>query len=133
MIIGYRGFLPELARLKAYHEREGLRVALVDVGDLYDEFTFGAHGPEAMKAFLSPARGRSGVRRRDVLLGGDATYDPRNYLHKPARDFVPTKTVDTQYMETASDDWFADFDGDGYRRWRSGVFRSRRGPRRQRS
>jgi hypothetical protein len=113
VIIGYRGFLPELARLKAFHEREGLRVALVDVGDLYDEFTFGAHGPEALKAFLARARAEWRPAPRYVLLGGDSTYDPRNYLHKPARDFVPTKTVDTQYMETASDDWFADFDGDG--------------------
>jgi len=28
-------------------------------------------------------------------------------------DFVPTKLVDTQYLETASDDWFGDLDGDG--------------------
>ena len=85
----------------------------MDVEDLYDEFSFGAHGPEAIKAFLARARAEWRPAPRYVLLGGDATSDPRNYLHKPARDFVPTKTVDTQYMETASDDWFADFDGDG--------------------
>src|SRR5262249_44949683 len=27
-------------------------------------------------------------------------------------DFVPTKFVDTDYMETASDDWFSDFNND---------------------
>jgi hypothetical protein len=43
---------------------------------------------------------------------GDASYDPRNYLYGYA-DLVPTELVDTAYMETASDGWFADFDGDG--------------------
>ena len=29
------------------------------------------------------------------------------------RDLVPAKSIDTAVAETASDDWFADFDGDG--------------------
>jgi Peptidase family C25 len=113
VIVSYHSFLPQLARLKAYHERQGLKVALVDVEDLYDEFSFGAHGPEAIKAFLARARAHWRPAPRYLILAGDATSDPRDYLGYSARDFVPTKTVDTQYMETASDDWFADFDGDG--------------------
>ena len=112
VIIGYRSFLPQLARLKAYREKQGLKVALVDVEDLFDEFTFGAHDPQAIKAFLAGARTQWRPAPRYVILAGDATSDPRNYLGQPARDFVPTKIVDTEYMETASDDWFADFDGD---------------------
>jgi hypothetical protein len=113
VIIGYRSFLPQLARLKEYREKQGLKVALVDVEDLYDEFTFGAHDPRAIKAFLAGARAQWRPAPRYVVLAGDATSDPRNYLGLPARDFVPTKIVDTEYMETASDDWFADFDADG--------------------
>ena len=113
VIIGYHAFLPQLARLQRYHERQGLKVTLVDVEDLYDEFSFGAHDPDAIKAFLARARQQWRPAPRYVILAGDATSDPRNYLRDPARDFVPTKTVDTRYLETASDDWFADFDGDG--------------------
>ena len=113
VIIGYRSFLPQLARLKAYREKQGLKVALVDVEDLFDEFTFGAHDPQAIKAFLADARAQWRPAPRYVILAGDATSDPRNYLGQPARDFVPTKIVDTEFMETASDDWFADFDTDG--------------------
>lgn len=113
VIVSHRTFLPQLARLKAYHERQGLEVALVDVEDLYDEFSFGAHGPDAIRAFLARARTQWKPAPRYLILAGDATSDPRNYLGYKSRDFVPTKTVDTQYMETASDDWFADFDGDG--------------------
>jgi hypothetical protein len=28
-------------------------------------------------------------------------------------DYVPTKLIDTVYMETASDDWFVDLNSDG--------------------
>ena len=48
-----------------------------------------------------------------MLLVGDASFDPRNYLGLGNQDFLPTKLLDTAYMETASDDWFVDFNGDG--------------------
>ena len=44
---------------------------------------------------------------------GDASLDPRNYLGFGRFDFVPTKLIDTMYLETASDDWFVDFNNDG--------------------
>jgi hypothetical protein len=44
---------------------------------------------------------------------GDASLDPRNYLGFGDYDFVPTKLVETQYQETASDDWFVDLNNDG--------------------
>ena len=48
-----------------------------------------------------------------VLLVGDASFDSRNYLGLGDFDFLPTKLVETAVLETASDDWFADFDDDG--------------------
>ena len=50
---------------------------------------------------------------RYVLFAGDASYDPRNYLGFGKTDLVPTRLIDTRFMETASDDWFADFNNDG--------------------
>jgi len=44
---------------------------------------------------------------------GDASFDPRNYLGMGDLDFVPTKLIDTAYLETASDDWFVDLNSDG--------------------
>ena len=38
--------------------------------------------------------------------------DPRNYLGLGDFDLLPTKLVDTALLETASDDWFGDFNGD---------------------
>jgi hypothetical protein len=47
-----------------------------------------------------------------VLLAGDASFDPRNYLGFGDSDLVPTKLVETDLLETASDDWFVDFNSD---------------------
>jgi hypothetical protein len=94
-------------------EAQGFSVALIDVEDLYDEFSFGMKTPQALRDFLSRARSSWTKAPRFVLLVGDATFDPRNYLGLGNYDFVPTKLIDTAYLETASDDWFVDFDGDG--------------------
>ena len=53
------------------------------------------------------------TKPRWVLLVGDASIDPRNYLGIGAFDFVPTKLVATVYLKTACDDWLADVNGDG--------------------
>ena len=50
---------------------------------------------------------------RFVLLVGHASFDPKSYLGYEDSDLMPTKLIDTQYMETASDDWFVDLDDDG--------------------
>ncbi|HJQ27100.1 MAG TPA: C25 family cysteine peptidase, partial [Blastocatellia bacterium] len=42
-----------------------------------------------------------------------ASYDAKNYLGLGGGEVVPTKLVDTAEMETASDDWYADFGGEG--------------------
>jgi hypothetical protein len=47
------------------------------------------------------------------LLVGDGSYDPHDYLGHGTSEYVPIKLVDTEFMETASDDWFVDFDADG--------------------
>ena len=87
-------------------------MALIDVEDLYDEFSFGVKTPQAMKDFLIQTRAFWGKAPGFVLLVGDATFDPRNYLGLGSYDFVPTKLIDTAYLETASDDWFVDFNND---------------------
>jgi hypothetical protein len=113
IIITHQDFIGSLGPLKSLRESQGWSVALIDVQDLYDEFSFGAKTPQALKDFLQSARGSSQRSPRFVLLVGDASFDPRNYLGLGDVDFVPTKLVDTASNETASDDWFVDFKGDG--------------------
>jgi hypothetical protein len=92
----------------------GWSVELVDVEDVYDEMTYGAHAASALASFVRwRLRDPLSRRLRDLLLVGDASLDPRNFLGKDVPDIVPTKLVDTATIETASDDALADLDGDG--------------------
>lgn len=117
VIISYKDFIPALATLVAQrHNRDGLNVVVADVEDVFDEFSYGVHTPQAIRDFLARATTTWATKPRYVLLLGDASYDPRNYQGFGNFDFVPSKQVDTGFrgdetaLETASDDWLADFD-----------------------
>ncbi len=102
-----------LAPLVARRQAEGWTVQLADLQDVYDERGFGDKSPDAIRAFIQAARAGWRVPPRFVLLVGDATFDPRNFLGRGDFDFAPTRLIDTTSMETASDDWFVDADLDG--------------------
>jgi hypothetical protein len=108
----------KLHSLKQARERQGFTVAMVDVEDIYDEFSFGAKDTRALKDFLERATSQWVKKPQYVLLVGDATFDPRDFMAMGQIDFVPTRFVETNVgtifaQETASDDWFVDFDDDG--------------------
>jgi len=113
LVITSREFKDQVQPLAQLRRSQGLVVKVIDVEDVYDEFSFGEHTPQAIKDFLQSAQNTWIRKPRYVLLAGDASYDPKNYLGQGHTDFVPTKLFDTSLMETASDDWLADFNGDG--------------------
>ena len=113
LIISNAAFLQAAQTLVPVRQRDGIASAVIDVEDLYDEFNFGMRAPEAIRAFLQSAA-QWKTKPRWVLLVGDASIDPRNYLDMGAFDFVPTKFIDTALLKTASDDWLADINGDGF-------------------
>ncbi len=113
VIVSHGDFIDSLSSLEALRKSQGLSVGVVDIEDVYDEFNFGMKSPQALKDFLSHAGSSWSRPPRFVLLVGDASYDPRNFMGYGELDFVPTKLIDTFYLETASDDWFVDFDNDG--------------------
>jgi subtilisin-like proprotein convertase family protein len=113
VMITAQDFLGEIEALKLARQAEGYKVAVVDIEDVYDEFNFGNKAPAAIKEFLSYARTSWQVKPRFLLLAGDASYDERNYLGLGEFDFIPTRLEGTFYLETATDDWFVDFNNDG--------------------
>ncbi|HKS22402.1 MAG TPA: C25 family cysteine peptidase, partial [Thermoanaerobaculia bacterium] len=112
LIITNAAFTQAASTLVPVRQRDGIAASVIDVEDLYDEFNFGIRGPEAIRSFLQSTL-QWKTKPRWVLLVGDASIDPRNYMDMGAADFVPTKLVDTVYLKTASDDWLADVNGDG--------------------
>ncbi|MFY9607362.1 MAG: C25 family cysteine peptidase [Blastocatellia bacterium] len=106
-------FATAIEPLRSLRQSQGLNTAVVNIDDVYDEFSYGNQSPQALKDFLYYAKTHWRVAPRFVLLAGDSSYDPKNYLGLGDYDLVPTRLIDTRFMETASDDWFVDFDGYG--------------------
>lgn len=113
VIITPNAFRDSAGQLAQLRQSQGLKTEVVAVEDLYDEFTFGAHSPEAVKEFLRTAASKWKIKPQFALLFGDSSYDSRNYLGGIERNLVPAKLIDTENLETASDAWLADFDNDG--------------------
>jgi uncharacterized repeat protein (TIGR01451 family) len=106
-------FADALTPLVRAHKAEGKSSAVVLVDDLYDEFSFGEHNPNAIRDFLHTATKVWSTAPSYLLLNGRASLDPRNYLGFGHLDFVPTKIVPSSLLVTASDDWFSDFNDSG--------------------
>lgn len=115
VVISHRDFFAQVEPLAALRQQQGHQATVVDVEDVYDEFSFGEKTPQAIKDFLQWTRTNWTTAPRFVVLAGDATIDPRDYDGQGGADFVPSKQVamTSVSLETASDDWFVDFDNDG--------------------
>jgi len=93
---------------------QGYKVLQVTTDEIFDQFNFGERSPFAIRSFLQNAVARWSRKPQAVLLVGDASMDPRNYLGFGDFDFVPTRIIETAAFKTASDDWLTDFRQTGY-------------------
>lgn len=102
--------------LLAHRTQEGLRVAKVDVQDIYDEFSAGRVDPEAIRTFLTYAyyHWNAGQEPPEyVLLVGDGHYDFKNHLGTPLLNLIPPYLIDIDPWigEIPSDNRFVSVDG----------------------
>ncbi len=107
-------FAAQIQPLATLHRAEGRSVAFLNVDQVYDEFNFGERTPFAIRNFLQTATVAWKNKPHYLLFGGDASFDPRDYLGFGSFDFVPTRIVPTSELMTASDDWFSDFSNTGF-------------------
>ena len=114
VIITHPDFRESLEPLIVWRESKGLKVKVATIEQVYDEFNYGLADPTAIRDFLRYAHGHwARPAPRYVLLVGDASYDYRDNLQAPHKNLLPTYLVQTHFVgETASDNWFVDFDGD---------------------
>jgi hypothetical protein len=113
LVITTRDLKASVEPLAQLRRNQGMVVQVIDVEDLYDEFSFGEHSPRAVRDFLEMAANNWTRKPHYLLLAGDASFDPKNYSGLGLNDLVPTKLVDTALTESASDDWLADLNSDG--------------------
>jgi hypothetical protein len=94
-------------------EDQGLTVKVVNVTDIFDEFSYGTPTPVAIRDFLSYAYSNwSSPAPQYVLLVGDSTYDYKDNYNRGTINYVPAYTVFTDYMgETVTDETFVTISG----------------------
>jgi hypothetical protein len=109
LIVTVPQFRAALAPLVAAREAQGLRVAVVDVTQVYDAFTHGRTDPAAIRALVRHAMAQwTPPAPRYLLLAGDASYDPLGLAGGTEADLVPTQSVYTMFSGwTGSDVWYA--------------------------
>ncbi len=114
LIIAHADFVAGVQPLAAHRRSQGLRVRVIDVQDIYDEFSGGLFTPHAIRAFIAyayfnwPAPAPS-----YVVLVGDGTYDFMDREGYGAKTYIPPflAAVDPLMGETAADNRYVAVDG----------------------
>jgi hypothetical protein len=103
-----------LQPLVSLRTSQGYRVATVDVQSIYDSWSFGRVDPAAIRDFLRYVVSTWNPAPIAVVLVGDGTDDPHNYLAYGNRNVIPPylANVDPWLGETACDNCFAQLHGD---------------------
>jgi hypothetical protein len=93
LIVSHRNFISQAERLADLHRSEGLTVNVVNLDQVYNEFSSGIQDPTAIKMIAKMFYDRSlldptnGIK--NLLLFGDGTYDPKNRVANN-NYFIPT-------------------------------------------
>lgn len=107
IIITHADFRTQAERLAQHRAAEGLRTMVVDVQDVYDEFSYGTYDPNALRDFVAYAYNNwSKPAPLYLLLFGTTTH----YMNKKAAEtvhlssYVPTLMVFTNSWGMTSSD-----------------------------
>jgi hypothetical protein len=93
LVIAHPQFIAGIQPLVEARRAQGLTVSVVDVNDLYTQYTNGIFDPQAIKDYIVYAHKNLGTQY--VLLVGGDTYDYRNYLGINSISFIPSLYVAT--------------------------------------
>lgn len=92
LIVTHPSLREAIMPLARFHEQRGLKVAVIDVDSVYDEFNDGIPHPQAIRNLVDHARTSwPAPKPRFLLLVGDASFDIRN-----------TKADDLRYAKFAN-------------------------------
>lgn len=109
LLIAHGNFLSGVSPLVQLRRDQGLRVRVIDVQHIYDEFNGGLLDPWAIRDFIQYAYFNwPGTPPAYVLLVGDGAYDFMNYEGYDAGTFIPPflAYADPILGETAADNRF---------------------------
>ena len=115
IIITHADFYTDVLPLANRRAGQGPRTMVVDVQDVYDEFSYGIFDPQAIHDFLAYAYASwTPPAPSYVLLVGDGHYDFKDNLGTGAQIYIPPylALVDPYIGETASDNRYIMVSGD---------------------
>ena len=107
LIITASDMLDAARELADYRSAQGLRTMVVDIEDIYDEFSHGIRDANAIWSFLKYAHKRWKTAPRYVVLGGEGSFDYKDYLGN-GDSIIPTLLAPTQDGLYPSDNLYAD-------------------------
>jgi hypothetical protein len=116
LVIAPRSLFGELTPLLQLREAQGLRCQLVDVQDVYDEFSEGNQDPNAIRSFIAHAAASWDGAPGYVVLAGSGHYDYRGHTTQDPILIPPLMRkgrgglypADAQFADTRRDDGIAD-------------------------
>jgi Peptidase family C25 len=114
LVVTHSDFLAAAKRLRDLEESQGFKVAVVDVDRAYDRYSSGVVEANAVRALIAELPGRGNRRAPNVILVGDDTYDPRDFLGIGDKSYIPSLYGwDGVFGRVPSETRYADVDGDG--------------------
>ena len=113
LMIVHPDFIDGIQPLVAHHQGQGLEVRVVDVRDIYDQFSHGRVDAEAIQAYIRATEDTMGYQH--VLLVGGDTRDYRNTLGSNSISFIPSLYAETgpYVLFAPADALFVDLNDDG--------------------
>ena len=114
IIISHADFITPAQQLADHRASQGIRSAVVDVQDLYDEFNDGLFSPQAIQNFLAHAYTNWQTPTPTyVVLLGDGSQDYKNRYDNGQVNFVPPQMIETDdFGQVPSDNWYVQLAGD---------------------
>ena len=106
IFITHNDFYGDVLPLANHRATQGLRTMVVDVQDIYDEFSYGIFDPQAIHDFLAYAYASWTVPAPTyILLVGDGNYDFKDNLGTAEPNYIPPylAMVDPTNGEVAAD------------------------------
>ena len=113
LLIAPRAFLPAAEPLVQRRQDQGLTTRAVAFEEIAEQFGHGQPSAEAIQGFLAYAfHSWARPSPRYVLLLGDSTYDPRNFISTSQPSPLPALWTKTSYLWTVSDPQLAAVNGE---------------------
>ena len=113
LLIAPRAFLTAAEPLVQRRQDQGLQARAVAFEEIADAFGHGQASAEAIQSFLAYAfQSWARPSPRYVLLLGDSSYDPRNFMGTSQPSPLPALWAKTSYLWTVSDPLLAAVNGE---------------------